>query len=429
MQLNEDFLHYIWRYRLLTKLSLHCTNGEVLQILDPGLQNIHAGPDFSTARLIIGGQEWVGNVEIHVKSSDWHLHHHQRDKAYDTVILHAVYDHDEVICRTDGTLIPVLSLKDLIPEERYATYMGMMENRNPFPCARQISNADQMVTQKMLLSMSDLRFMEKTAEVEYSMKLNHNNWNQTFYEMLFKNFGFKVNALPFELLSRRLPHTLIAKHRDNALQVEALLFGQAGFLEAEFTDVYPKQLKAEYGFLKKKYLLQPGEGSLWKFMRMHPQNFPMLRIAQLSGLLTNRTSLFSSMLELTNLKDLLHIFSSVQVHPYWKDHSHFDRKSREISLKLGRKSIESLIINTVAVMCYYYGEYCNQQQYKDRAAWLLTQIPVERNSITSHYVKAGLSLTNAQDSQACLQLHKSYCLGKRCLSCAIGINIISPSVL
>ncbi|SEB08451.1 DUF2851 family protein [Pedobacter hartonius] len=425
MRLNEDFLHYIWQYRLLTRLDLYCTNGETLQIIHPGSRNTNAGPDFNTAKLRIGGQLWVGDVEIHVRASDWLLHHHQENRSYDSVILHVVCEDDAVICRTDGSLVPVFLLKDLIPEAMFGKYRALLEGRNFFPCAQQIGQVDHITVQRMLNRMVTERFLEKTAELEFHLEQNHHNWNETFHMLLIRNFGFRVNNLPFQLLAAGLPATLLAKHRDQPLQIEALLFGQAGFLEGDFKDSYPRQLQSEYLFLKKKYQLQPEDKSLWKFLRMHPQNFPVLRIAQLAGMLTGSSHLFAEIIGLNDLKELRRLFSPGEVHPYWKDHVNFDRGRREMPVRLGRKSAENLIINTVCFILYCYGTYFNLPELKQRATGFLKKIPAERNAVTAHYRKAGLKLSTAYDSQAVLQLHKYCCSSRKCLNCEIGIEIIT----
>jgi len=424
MQLNEDFLQYVWKYRLLTRRDVYCTNGELLRIIHPGALNSNAGPDFSTAKLVIGGQSWVGDVEIHNRSSDWIFHGHQQDKSYDKVILHAVYEEDEVICRTDGTTIPVLVLKGLIPESLRDNYEKLMGG-NFFPCEKQIGLVNQGTVAKMLDQMIIERFIEKTAQLDEKMSQNNHYWNETFYGLLMRNFGFKVNAVPFELLAAGLPITILAKHRDNPLQVEALLFGQAGFLEGDFKDDYPRKLKAEYLFLRKKYLLIPGEPSIWKFMRMHPQNFPVLRIAQAAGLLRSREHLFTDLLQETDLKKLISIFSQIAVHPYWKTHSNFDRECKPMSVKLGRKSIENLIINTICQMQYCYGNYFKLTALTKRSIFLLKNIPAEQNVILLKYCKAGAEVSSAYESQAVLQLNKNWCSQKKCLNCRIGVEILN----
>jgi len=425
MRLNEDFLHYIWQYRLLTSLDLYCTDGLRLEIIDPGIPNTHAGPDFSTARLRIGGQLWVGNVEIHLRASDWLQHQHQENSLYDTVILHAVYENDAEICRTNGSRIPVLLMKDLLPETMLQRYRALLEARNFFPCAAQIGQTDPSVIRNTLHTAAIERLQQKSADLELLMTRNKYNWTETFHQLLIRNFGFKVNNVPFELLAAGLPATLLARHRNQPLQIEALLFGQAGFLEGDFKDSYPRQLQTEYAFLRKKYQLMPLDHAIWKFLRMHPQNFPVLRIAQLAGMLTGNSPAISDVLGAADLQSLIRLFAPTSVHPYWNDHFNFDKGCKAMKLKPGRKSIENLIINTVCVMMYHYGEYFCVPEFQQRAITFLKKMPPEQNAITRAYKKAGLILTNAWDSQAVLQLYKYSCLLRKCLNCDIGRNLIA----
>ncbi|MCX2479568.1 DUF2851 family protein [Pedobacter sp. MC2016-15] len=428
MRLNEDFLHYIWQYRLLTSLDLYCTNGSKLEIIDPGAFNTHAGPDFSTAKLRIGGTLWAGNVEIHLRASDWLLHDHQEDRLYDTVILHVVYEDDAEICRTDGSVIPVLLVKELIPESLLQRYRSLLDNRNAFPCEHHMPQTDPAVSTKVLATMAAARLAEKSAELESLMLKNKYNWNETFHQLLIRNFGFKVNNIPFEMMAAGLPATLFAKHRHQPLQIEALLFGQSGFLEGEFTDLYPRQLQAEYIFLRKKYQLQPLDSSLWKFLRMRPQNFPLLRIAQLAGMLSGNTPAIADVLAAGELSDLLSLFVPVAVHPYWTDHDQFDQQCKPLSLMLGKRSVELLIINAVCVILYHYGWYFGLPAMQQRALSFLQKIPAEHNAVTQLYKKSGLTIQSAWDSQGVLQLHHKCCMLKKCLSCPIGMDIVTKPV-
>jgi len=425
MHFNEDFLHYIWQYRLLGKADLRCTNGDQLQIISQGLPNRHAGPDFSTAKLKINGQLWVGNVEIHLKSSDWKLHRHHTDRFYDTVILHVVYEDDDLVCRTDGTIVPALSLKGLVPETLLIRYKSLITEKDFFPCAGMIGSVDRAVLNRTMEKMIAERLEERAVEISVKMEHNHHHWRESFHVLLMRCFGFKTNNIPFEMLANSIPGSILSKLRDNPLQVEALLFGQAGFLEGEFKDEYPRKLQMEYNFLRHKYTLQPANRSVWKFMRMHPQNFPVLRIAQLAGLLTGSNTIFDDSLACKDHKSMIGLFSSVAVNPYWKNHSGFDRDCGAITVQLGRKSIENLVINAICTLLYSYGRYFDREDLKGRAVKILKKIPAERNAIVAEYKKAGLALRSAMDSQAVLQLHKSYCSQKKCLGCEIGMRIMT----
>jgi len=425
MRLNEDFLHYIWQYRLLASPDLYCTDGSKLDIIDPGTPNIHSGPDFSTAKLRIGGALWAGNVEIHIKASDWLLHHHDQDRLYDTVILHVVYEDDAGICRMDGSVIPVLRVKNLIPETMLQRYRSLIDGRTLFPCSNQIGLTAPSISRKVLETMAMARLADKSAELELLMGKNRYNWNESFHQLLIRNFGFKVNNVPFELLAAGLPATLLAKHRNQPLQIEALLFGQAGFLEGDFMDSYPRKLQTEYLFLRKKYQLVPLDKSLWKFLRMHPQNFPVLRIAQLAGMMTGNTPAIADMLGAADLQSLILLFTPLAVHPYWNNHDQFDKNCKPMSLSLGRKSVENLIINTVCVILYHYGRYFGLPEMQQRAIGFLQRIAAENNAVTAAYKKSGLGVKSAWDSQAVLQLYKKCCTLKKCLDCPIGRDILT----
>ena len=424
MQLNEDFLHYIWQYRLLTSIDLCCTGGQELKIIHPGMLNKNAGPDFSAAKLRIGGQLWAGDVELHVKASDWFLHQHQHDAVYDAVILHAVYEDDQPVYRTDGTLIPVLVLKGLVPEILLSKYLDLIGSRNFFPCEKQLYTVNPQTLYVLFDACLLQRMEQKSALLKLKMRQNKHHWKEGFYELLMRNFGFGINAVPFELLANALPAKILGRHRDQPLQVEALLFGQAGFLERDYEDEYPQMLKAEYRFLRQKYQLKPLERSLWRFLRMHPQNFPPLRIAQAAGIVLNQANSWDILLKEKDLRILRSIFSSINVHPYWKNHADFDKPCKPVSVKLGKRSVDSLIINTVCILRYYYGRYFNRLDLMKQAADLMDCIPAECNAITRRYIDAGIRLRHAGDSQAILQLYANYCSLKKCLNCIAGIEII-----
>lgn len=424
MNFKEEFLHYVWQFRLLTKTSLYCSQGEEVQILNQGVWNTNAGPDFSLAKIKIGPMVWLGNVEIHVRSSDWLVHQHHLDKAYDSVILHVVYIDDCKIYRTNGSRIPTLILKDLLPEKLYRNYKNLLQARNFFPCAQQLRRVDPVFTEQMLLRVLHERMEDKATQVIEKNVLNHNNWKETFYYLLFRNFGFKVNAVPFEMLADSLNSSILMKHRNNALQVEALLFGQAGLLYANFHDDYPQRLKQEYNFLRKKYNLRSIDPSLWKFLRMRPYNFPVRRIAQLAALMLYKQHFLSSMMEVKDLGRLRTLFNPPEINEYWETHFHFDKEVKKMKCHLGSRSIDNLIINTVCMAMYSYGKCMHQPHLLENAVDILKKLPAERNTITAKYAAHGMHLTSAFHTQSVLHLNKSYCNQKKCLNCIIGNKIL-----
>ncbi|MBY0543038.1 MAG: DUF2851 family protein [Sphingobacteriaceae bacterium] len=424
MNFPEDFLHFIWQYRLYGAQKLYTTTGEEVEVLQPGNLNKNAGPDFSNAKLIINKTTWAGNVEIHIKASDWILHQHQNDNAYDNVILHVVYDADQQVFRKNGTSIPTLALKGLFDIELINRYESLITSVNNFPCEKQIGEIDEFIINHFLSRVLVERLADKSTEVYEKVKELKGDWDETFYHFMAKNFGFKVNAIPMEMLAQSLPQQLFAKHKDNSLQIEALIFGQAGFLNQKFEDKYPQELKREYQFLQKKYNLKPIDISLWKFMRMRPQNFPTLRLAQFAALIVNSNHLFSKILTLKDYKNSAQLFENLPVNPFWEKHYHFNKKTENVGLQLGKSSIDNILINTLSLFLFAYGKAMDQHNFETRAFYLLENLPSENNAILQHFKNAGVNIKTAFNSQALLQLKKKYCNEKKCLNCAIGIKIL-----
>lgn len=425
MKFPEEFLHFIWQFRLYGSQKLYSTTGEVIEVIRTGTWNKNAGPDFLHAKLIIDKTIWIGNVEIHINSSDWLAHQHQYDAAYDNVILHVVYANNELIYRADGTLIPVLVLKDRFPEKLLVHYEQLILSTNHFPCEKQIGEVESFYINSFLTRVGIERFAQKSEEVYHKLHELKGDWDETFYHFMAKNFGLHLNAIPMEMLSRSLPQQILAKHKDNPLQIEALLFGQAGFLEQKFTDHYPQQLKNEYQFLRKKYKLKPIAISVWKFMRMRPQNFPTLRLAQFAALIVNSNHLFSKILIIKDSKALVQLFDVLPVNSYWQTHYHFNKKADNVGTQLGKSTIHNILTNTISLFLFAYGKYIDQYLLIDRAIALLEHLPPERNAIIKQYLDAGVKIESSFQSQATLQLKKIYCNEKKCLSCGIGIKILN----
>lgn len=424
MNFNEEFLHFIWQFRLYGAQKLYTTAGDTIEVLQQGALNKNAGPDFTKAKLIIADTTWVGNVEIHIKSSDWLLHNHQIDSAYENVILHVVYEDDEPIYRQDGTELPVLVLKGLFPPYLLDNYEQLITSANNFPCEKQINLVDEFLIDGFLSRVLVERLELKSKEVYNKLNDLKGDWDETFYHFMARNFGFKVNAIPMEMLAQSLPQQLFAKHKDNPLQIEALIFGQAGFLNQSFEEDYPNQLKREYQFLQKKYNLNPIDISLWKFMRMRPQNFPTLRLAQFAALIINSNHLFSKILVMRDYRNSHVLFENLPVNPFWKTHYHFNKKAEKVSLQMGKSSIQNILINTLSLFLFAYGKALDQENFVTRSFYLLENVPSENNTIVKQYEDAGVVVKNAFYSQAILQLKKKYCNEKKCLSCGVGIKLL-----
>ncbi|MEJ7558219.1 MAG: DUF2851 family protein [Pedobacter sp.] len=425
MEISENFLFFIWRYRLLNSAHHTCVNGEVLEILQPGILNTHAGPDFTEAKLLIDGRRWAGNVEIHTKSSDWQLHKHQTNEFYESVILHVVYENDLAIKNKSGQSIPTLIMKGLFPELLFQNYVKMLAGTDSFPCRPQIKEVEPIAVTAFLSRILVERLEQKTTEVLEKVRDLKGNWYETFYFFLARNFGFKVNALPFELLANALPLQLLNKHSDSLIQVEAMVFGQSGFLEnSELDGEHAQLLQSEYRFLQLKYNLKPLDVSVWKFLRMRPASFPTIRLAQFAALHAQSNQLFAKVIKAPDLKTIHVLFNNLPVSPYWQTHYHFKKPALEMKVQLGKKSVENILINTVCVFLFAYGKYTAQMHLADRALEYLEKIPAEQNSIVNQYVDAGLKIDSAFLSQSLLHLNKYYCVHKKCLNCSIGIKIL-----
>lgn len=421
----EDFLHYIWKFRLFARADLKTTTGDALEIYSAGLHNQHSGPDFSNARIKIGDTVWAGNVEVHLSSSDWKKHGHNEDTAYESVILHVVYRDDLPLVLANGRKVPTLELKDRIPEELYQRYHQLMFGvQAVIPCEASIGSVDELTMNNWLTRVLVERMEYKSAAVISALNLNKGDWEETFYQFLAANFGFKINALPFELLAKSLPQLLLAKHKNNPLQIEALIYGQAGFLGESLNDEYPKLLKKEYDFLRQKYKLTPVDVHLWKFMRLRPANFPTIRLAQFAGLILQSNHLFSKLLEVKDVKELEALFSNIKINAYWENHYRFGTESAPAQKNLGEASVNVLMLNTMALFLFSYGKYNQLQHFVNRSLQLLEFLPHEKNKIVEDFCNLGVKIKSAFDSQALLELKNNYCIHKKCLQCGVGNKIL-----
>jgi hypothetical protein len=421
--MKEDLLHFLWRFRRFDHTDLATTEGDTLEIHSPGTHNTHAGADFSNAKLTIGGTTWAGNVEMHLKSSDWLHHKHQHDKAYENVILHVVLEEDQPILRADGSRLPCLEMKRRIPANIAGIYQKLLHNEHWIPCQHQFHAVPAMTKSLWLDRLLVERLEQKTGAILAALTRNKGNWEETFYQHLARNFGLKVNAEPFEMLARSLPQSILAKHRDSLFQLEALLFGQAGLLEQELEEEYPNSLKGEFSFLQKKYSLTPLNPAAWKFLRLHPANFPTLRLAQFAVLVKQSAHLFSKLLEVKNQAEIDALFE-VKLDGYWLTHYTFGNVSPKKNKSLGKEATRLLTINTIVPFLFVYGSQQGQAAHKDLALQLLESLPPEKNAIITGWQHLGMEAKSAYQTQALLQLKNVYCDGKKCLSCAVGGAIL-----
>jgi hypothetical protein len=424
---NEDLLHFFWKSKQIFARPVFTHAGDLVKLVRIGYQNTHSGPDFEEVQLQIGDTLWAGSVEMHLKSSDWYAHHHEQDKAYENVILHVVYQHDKAVFRSDGTELPVLVLQGLIPQNLLANYRKLIEAQSWIPCAAQVAQVDELYTKHEVYRFLIQRLEEKAdAHIQLLNSLK-GSWDDAFYISLAAAFGFKLNALPFALLAKSIPQLLLAKYKNVPIQVDALLFGQAGLLLESFTENYPLTLQKEYAYLQQKHKLIPLEPTLWKFFRARPANFPSLRIAQFSALVQKSTHLFSTILETESIVAQHELFHELPVHEYWETHYRFDKHSPKHRVQLGVHSVQSLLINTIATFLYAYGKYLNAEKYKIWATDLLESMPAENNIVVREFAAVGISVVNAAASQGLLQLKKTACDRKKCVSCGIGAQILQKN--
>jgi len=423
--MKESILHYIWQQKLFTQQGLQTTDGELVEVIDVGKLNTDAGPDFFNAKVKIGQTLWAGNVEIHTLASDWNKHNHQSDKSYDTVILHVVKKADIEICRHEGEKIPVLELK--YPAEIEQNYETLINEKKWIACADKIQDVPAIFIHSWKNALLTERLWLKTNHIQQLLDENNQHWEEAFYITLARSFGFGTNSQAFEMLAKSISLAILGKHKNDLFQIEALLFGQAGLLEKENTDEYFQKLKKEFGFLKAKFDLKPIDGAQWKLLRLRPENFPHIRIAQFAAIIHSSTKLFSKIIEMPEADYLISLFRC-EPSEFWKTHYHFAEKSTEKSKKLGKSSIYSLLINTVIPFVYYYAHQKGNEELKEKALTLLDKIPAEKNSIITGWQNLGIKVETAYDSQAFLHLKKLYCDEKKCLRCRIGHKVLTKKL-
>ena len=423
--MTESFLHYIWQFQYFSKDELNTSEGELLQIFYPGIRNSHAGPDFSEAKIRIGKLEWRGSVEIHIKASGWNEHHHDTDHSYEKVVLHVVWQNDKPLQRTDGSIMPTLELKGRVDLSHWDRYKKLLSSVEAIPCSTLWRDVPE-ITKLAMIERTLLRRLEsKAAVVKNTLTHYENDWDETCYRLLMRNFGFKVNTEPMEQLAAVLPYKILLKHLNKRAQVEALLFGQAGFLEKANDDDHTIVLKREFRLLGSKYnLLEKQLNAVqWRFLRMRPANFPTVRLAQIASLLASQPNIFSKIVECVSYSDLVNLFT-VDTLEYWQHHYQPGKKSETIVPSLGRSSIENVMINTVTPILVAYGQIHDDQIFIDRAVEILQHIPGEDNKIVRAWSQLGQPVNTAFDSQGLIELYNEFCMKHRCLDCAIGTHII-----
>lgn len=422
--MQEDFLHYVWQHKKLNLKSLKTTSREPVTLKAVGLPNVNSGPDFFNAQLSIGTQLWAGNVEIHVKSSDWYVHHHETDASYDNVILHVVWEHDMEIYRKDNTPIPTLELKTYVRPQTYKNYNALLNQKQSWiPCQTTIKDVDGFTVKHWLERLYLERLEGKYQAIETQLLESKHNWEAVLFWQLAKNFGLKVNGEAFLSIAKSIEFSVIRKSQFDVLQLEALCFGQAGFLETEAQDPYVFELKSTYDFLKNKFSLSRAGVIPVQFFRLRPPNFPTLRLAQLAALYSRSLNLFSTLIETQSL-DQIHTLLEGATSKFWETHYTFEKTSKSTPKKLTKAFINLLVINTIVPIKFAYNKF-NRHSSQDDILEIMREIPMERNSIVNKFHSLYSFGKTALDSQALIQLKQQYCSKNKCLQCAIGSALLN----
>lgn len=420
--MKEDFLHHVWQHKKFAVTKLQTTTGESIQILNSGQFLQLAGPDFFNAQLVIGNQKWAGNIEIHLKSSDWYLHRHEKDTAYDSVILHVVWEHDTPVFRENNTEIPTVELKKYVPMEEVHKYQSLVATKTWIYCENQIAQISSFVFDHWLTRLYFERLERKSAEIEKLLSDSNNDWEAVLFCMLAKNFGLNTNGLAFLDMAKGIPFSVIRKEAFSLEKLEALFFGQANMLSYDFQDQYAKNVSQEYDYLAHKYNLKEKDYVSVAFFKHRPDNFPTIRLAQLAALYHKEHNLFSKLMQTNTLSDLYSLFN-VSVSEYWDTHYNFDKISSKKRKKISTSFIDLLILNTIVPLKFAYDKFRNQAN-EETLLSIVEAIPSEKNAIIEKFKEIGVISTSAFESQALLQLKNEYCEAKKCLQCAIGLQLL-----
>lgn len=423
--MKEDFLHYLWKFKKFDTLNLRTSNDEEVTIINSGQYLELAGPDFFNAQIIIGHQKWAGNIEIHIKSSDWYVHHHERDSAYENVILHVVWEHDTEIFRSDNTEIPVLELKKYVDKTTIDNYQSLVSPKSWINCEKQLASIDSFVIKNWQERLFFERLERKSKPIFDLLEQTHQDWEAVLFCLLAKNFGLNTNGELFLKMAQSIPFLVIRKESFEMENLEALIFGNAGLLDAEKEDTYFKDLKIRFFYLMHKYQLDKTVLAPLQFFKHRPDNFPTIRLAQLAHLYHKRQNLFSKISVLNSVQQLYEIFE-VATSVYWENHYQFDRESPRKKKKLSSSFIDLLIINTIIPIQFAYAKNQGKEISEELIA-LLDEVAAEKNAIMDKFNSFGVPSNSAFDSQSLLQLKNEYCNKGKCLDCAIGMELLKSS--
>ena len=424
--MQEDFLHYLWKLKKFETLNLQTTKGEQVDIQNVGTHNYHTGPDFFNAQLIIAGQLWAGNVEIHIKSSDWYVHNHEVDPNYDNVILHVVWEHDTPVFRKDNSEIPTIQLKNYVSQVALNNYAKLFNSKLTWiNCENTIANVNPFIVTNWLERLFFERLESKAKAIEAILKASNNNWEAVLFKLLAKNFGLKVNGDAFFSLANSFDFSVVRKQQSNLQSLEALFFGQANMLEDDIQEAYYIALQKDYAFLKQKFKIDNTSVSPFQFFRLRPPNFPTIRLSQLANVYHLHQNVFSKVIASDSVADIYKLFS-VSTSPFWESHYTFDKVSSARKKHITKSFVDLLLINTIIPLKFCYAKQ-QGKSIEEEIVNLMQQLKPEKNGIVDKFASLKVVSESALESQAIIQLKNLYCDKNRCLKCAIGNTILAQN--
>ena len=421
--MKENLLHFVWKLKLFSNTNLKSVNGEIIEIISAGTENLNSGPDFLNAKLKINNQLWAGNVEIHLNSSDWYAHHHENDENYDSVILHVVWEHSVEVFRKTNQSITTLELKNYISKELLNNYEQLFsKNKNWINCEKDIVSIDSFVFNNWIERLFVERLEIKSEQIQNIVTKLNNNWEATLFVLLAKNFGLKINSEAFLNFANSFDFSIVRKVSNNLEQLEALFFGQAGLLSNDYESEYYKKLKNEYNYLMVKFQLTPISSGQVQFFRLRPNNFPTIRLSQLAMIYHLHQNLFSKIIEIETIKDFYELFNAA-TSTYWETHYTFETTSKKSIKKITKPFIDLLLINTIIPLKFLYLQRLGKNDLSS-ALTIIAQIKPEKNTIISKFNELNIKSNTALETQALLQLKNDYCNKQLCLSCAVGKELL-----
>lgn len=423
--MKEEFLHYLWKFKKFDTLNLKTFNGEEISIINVGQYLELAGPDFFNAQIVIGNQKWAGNVEIHLKSSDWYVHHHEKDAGYENVILHVVWEHDTEIFRSNNTEIPVLELKHYVDKAVIANYKTLMTSKSWIFCEKQLKEIDEFTLKNWQERLFFERLERKSKPIFELLERTNNDWEAVLFMQLAKNFGLNTNGEIFLKIAQSIPFSIIRKECFEVENIESILMGTAGLLNLEKEDTYFKDLKFRYFYLLHKYQIEKTIIEPVQFFKHRPDNFPTIRLSQLANLYHFQQNLFSKICNLNSILSIYKIFE-VSVSSYWQCHYQFDKESPKKKKKLSKSFIDLIVINTIIPLQFAFAKSQGKEISEDLIQ-LLNEVDPEKNAILDKFTSFGVKAKNAFETQSLLQLKNEYCNKSRCLECAVGMELLKTN--